>query len=127
MLQDLSIARAQQNDTTAAGLFTENAKRAENLCQYVPYLYACDTFEPTSVTKHTARLFQPAFKDFDFISNLWIPYQDLVGYVNRETMTVNMQRLCEGYQIAPIYDPLTGGGRYPDMRRGLIVRTDIPC
>lgn len=127
MLQDLSIARAQQNDTTAAGLFTENAKRAENLCQYVPYLYACDTFEPTSVTKHTARLFQPAFKDFDFISNLWIPYQDLVGYVNRETMTVNMQRLCEGYQIAPIYDPLTGGGRYPDMLRGLIVRDrDIP-
>ena len=127
LLQDLSIARSLQSDSPSAGLFTENAKRVESLSQYVPFLYACDTFEPTAVTKHTARLFQPAFSEYDFISDLWIPYQDLAGYLNRETMTLDMQRLCEGYQIAPVYDPATGGGRYPDALRGIIVRDrDIP-
>lgn len=122
ILQDLSIAKSLENDNPSPGLFTENARRVEHLHQYVPFLYACDTFEPTAVTKHTARLFQPAFSEYDFISNLWIPYQDLNGYMNRETMTLDMQRLCEGYQIAPVYDPATGGGRYPDTLRGIIVR-----
>ncbi len=122
ILQDLSIARSLQSDQGSAGLFTESAKRVENLNQYVPFLYACDAFETTDVTRHTARLFQPCFQSHQFISDFWLPYQDLGGYLNRETMTLDMARLCEGYQIAPVYDPGSRGGRYPDSLRVIVVR-----
>ncbi len=127
ILQDLSIARSLINDNAPAGLFTESAKRVEHLHQYVPFLYACDTFETLSVTKHTSRLFQPYHTNNDFISDLWLPYQDVADYIDRDTMTIDMRRLCEGYQIAPIYDPATGGGRYPNALRVIVVRDrDIP-
>lgn len=122
MLQDLSIAKSLQSDAPGAGLFTESAKRVEHLRQYIPDLYACDTFDPAPVTRHTARLTQPCFLGSDFISDLWIPYQDLNGYVDKQRMALDMARLCEGYQIAPAYDPETGGGRYPDALRAVVVR-----
>ena len=122
ILQDLSIARSLQNGYSKPGLFTESAKRVESLCQYVPWRYACDTFEPVGVSRHMARLFQPCFAAHDFIGDLWMPYQDLNSYINKETMSVDMARLCEGYQIAAVYDPETRGGRYPDALRVIAVR-----
>ncbi len=122
MLQDLSIAKSLQSDAPAAGLYTESAKRVEHLWQYVPQRYACDTFDVSPVTRHTARLVQPCFQENDYISDFWIPYQDLSEYVSKQRMAVDMARLCEGYQIAPAYDPATGGGRYPDALRAVVVR-----
>ncbi len=122
-LQDLTIAQSlKTSDTSSHGLFTENAKRAEHLRQYVPCHYACDTFSPAPVTRHTARLAQPCFEGADYISDLWIPYQDLNSYVDKQCMALDIARLCEGYQIAPVYDPETGGGRYPDSLRVAVVR-----
>ena len=122
ILQDLSIARSLQNSRSAPGLFTESAKRVESLCQYVPWRYACDTFEAIGVSRRTARLFQPCFTAHDFISDLWMPYEDLNSYINKETLTVDMARLCESYQIAAMYDPDARGGRYPDALRVIAVR-----
>jgi len=122
ILQDLSIARSLQNSHSRPGLFTESAKRVESLCQYVPWRYACDTFETAGISRFTARLFQPCFAAHDFICDMWIPYQNLSSYVNKETMSVDMARLCEGYQIAAVYDPEIGGGRYPDALRVIVVR-----
>ena len=36
-------------------------------------------------------------------------------------MTLDVRRLCEGYQIAPRYDPEGVGGRYPDAVRVAVV------
>lgn len=122
VLQDVSIAKSLQSESPSTGLFTESAKRVEHLRQYVPFHYACDTFEPSTVTRHTARLCQPSFQGMEFISDLWMPYQDVNSYIDKEHMTLDMARLCEGYQIAPAYDPETGGGVYPDRLRVVIVR-----
>jgi hypothetical protein len=127
LLQDLSIAKSLQQDAPGTGLFTENAKRAEHIRQYVPFHYACDSFEACPVTRHTARLCQPYFEGMDFISDFWIPYQDVNGYVDKQRMVLDMARLCEGYQIAPAYDSETGGGLYPDRLLVMIVRDrEIP-
>ena len=122
VLQDFSIAKSLQSENSSIGLFTESAKRVEHVRQYVPYRYACDTFDAVPVTRYTARLAQPCFLSHDFVSDLWIPYQDFSGYIDKRYMTLDMARLCEGYQIAPVYDPATGGGRYPDAVRVVVVR-----
>ena len=122
ILQDVSIAKSLRQENPMAGLFTENAKRAEHIRQYAPFHYACDSFEDAPVTRHTARLCQPYFEGADFISDFWIPYQDVNGYINKQHMTLDMARLCDGYQIAPAYDPVTGGGVYPNKLLVMIVR-----
>lgn len=122
VLQDLSIANSVQNDTVNVGLYTENARRAERVNQYVPMRYACDLFTAEAVDKHTVRLVQLCNADSDYISDLWIPYQGMNAYLDRRTQTLDVRRLCEGYQIAPRYDAETGGGRYPDAARVVMVR-----
>jgi len=122
VLQDLSIMKSLQSDTASVGLYTENARRAERVSQYVPMRYACDLFTPEAVDKHTARLVQLYHADNDYVSDLWIPYQDFIAYVDKRTMTLDVRRLCEGYQIAPRYDPDTFGGRYPEAVRVVVVR-----
>ncbi|HPS82508.1 MAG TPA: hypothetical protein PLP25_11690, partial [Candidatus Limiplasma sp.] len=121
-LQDLSIVKSLQNDMGSVGLYTENARQAERVSQYVPMRYACDLFTAEAVDKHTARLAQLYYADSDFVSDLWIPYQDFYAYVNRRTMTVDARRLCEGYQLAPRYDPENLCARYPDSVRVAVVR-----
>ncbi len=37
-------------------------------------------------------------------------------------MTLDVRALCEGFQIAPAYDPATRGGRYPNVVRIAAVR-----
>lgn len=122
VLQDLSIANSVQNDTVNVGLYTENARRAERVNQYVPMRYACDLFTAEAVDKHIVRLVQLCNTDSDYISDLWIPYQDMNACLDRRTQTLDVRRLCEGYQIAPRYDADTGGGRYPDAVRVVMVR-----
>lgn len=123
ILQNASVARTATGDEDAvADLFTESAKLVEDVWQYIPSFYACDSFEAAAVARHTARLLQPCFSGMDFVSDFWIPYQDANAYINRQTMTLSMAALCKGYQIAPLYDPATGGGRYPDAVRVVIVR-----
>ena len=113
---------------SGAGAFAdENPLRAEHVRQYIPGHYACDTFEASSITSHTIRICQPRFANMDFISDLWIPYQDVAEYIDKQSMELDMARLCEGYQIAPVYDPSTYGGRYPDSLLVVLVRErDIP-
>ena len=122
LLQDLSIVKNLQNDGGAVGLYTETARLAERVNQYVPMRYACDLFSAEAVDKPTARLAQLYNADADFVSDLWIPYQDLYAYMDKRTQTLDVRALCEGYQIAPRYDPETGGGRYPDAVRVAVVR-----
>ncbi len=122
ILQDLSIVRSLQSDTASVGLYTQSARKAERVLQYVPMRYACDLFAPEAVDKHTARLAQLCFADADFISDLWIPWQDFAAYIDRRTMVLDARALCEGYQIAPRYDADTFGGRYPDQVRVAVVR-----
>ncbi|MEG0270019.1 MAG: hypothetical protein RR821_07165 [Clostridia bacterium] len=121
-MQDLCIIKTLQGEQTSAALFTENAKRAEHIPQYVPYRYACDTFESVPITRSTARLLQLCNESDDFVSDLWLPYQDASEYIDRQHMTLDVRALCEGFQIAPNYDPETGGGRYPNQVRVVIVR-----
>ena len=122
ILQDLSIVRGLGTVGARVGLYTDNAKRAEGLRQYVPSRYACDTFEREPVGQRGARLAQLCYADADFVSDLWIPYQEIAEYIDRAAMTLDVAALCAAYQIAPDYDPETGGGRYPDTLRVVIVR-----
>lgn len=121
VMQDLCIIRDLDGTPEAGGLYTLNAKRAEGVRQYVPWRYACDTFEESPVTRLTARLLQPVFED-DAPGDLWLPYQDAAEYIDRQRMTLDMRALCEGFQIAPAYDPATHGGRYPTSVRVAVVR-----
>lgn len=118
-LQELAIYRGLQDDS-AGELFTESARRGERLRQYTPNRYACDAFEPTAVTRHTARLAQ--LTDDDFVSDLWFPYEELAAYLDRDLGGLDVGRLCRSYQIAPSYDPATGGGRYPARLRVVVIR-----
>ena len=123
VMQELSIVRGLQSGRmSTVGLYTENAKRAENLRQYVPCRYACDPFERETVGKRTARLAQLCYADADFISDLWMPWQDVTAYIDRADLTLDVARLAAGYQLAPDYDPSTLGGRYPDTLRVVVVR-----
>lgn len=121
MMQDVSMLKNAREGGEAEGLFTENAKRAEHILQYVPGLYACDVFEDAPVTRHTARLLQPVWED-GFVSDWWLPYGDAAAYAAPDRQTLDMTALCQGFQLAPVYDPLTRGGRYPDRVRVVILR-----
>jgi hypothetical protein len=84
--------------------------------------YACDRFAPQPADERSTKLAQLYFADNDFISDLWIPYADAYACVDRRTMALDARALCEAFQIAPRYDPETGGGRYPDAVRVAAVR-----
>ncbi len=114
VLQEMAVARSQPGDTETVGSFTVNARLAARVNQYQPMRYACDTFRGMSADERPSRLVQPGFQEEDFIGDLWIPYREFVEYVEFRAKTLDVRKLCEGFQIAPRYDPVTGGGRYPD-------------
>lgn len=123
VMQDLSIVRSLQDASQQDNdQYTENAKRAEGIHQYVPLCTACDTFESIPITRATARLMQLYYQGDSFISDFWLPYQDAAAYIDRGRMTLDMQALCRGFQIPPAFDPQTGGGRYPDQVRVVAVQ-----
>ena len=122
ILQDMAIVKGLQNENAAGGLYTDNARAARRVFQYMPMRYACDLFTQEAVDKHTARLAQLYDPEMDFVSDLWIPWQDLSAYINKTTMTLDVGALCQGYQIAPRYDAETFGGRYPSAVRVAVVR-----
>ena len=123
VMQDLCILRGlQDGGDDGPAMFTESALRAGGVRQYVPWRYACDTFEPEPVTRGTARLMQLYFEQNDPVGDLWLPYQDASAYIDRQRMTLNVRALCEGFQIAPAYDAQTHGGRYPGRVRVVVVR-----
>lgn len=123
VMQDLSIIRGLGGSSPEGeGLYTLNAKRAEGVRQYVPWRYACDTFEASPITRGTARLMQLCFADGGAPGDFWLPFQDACEYIDRQRMTLDVRALCEGFQIAPAYDPATHGGRYPTQVRVAAVR-----
>lgn len=122
-MQDLSIVRDLQGGPPAqTALYTEYSRSAEHISQYVPYRYACDTFEEEPVTRQTARLVQLYYEGDNFQSNLWLPYSDAMQYLNRKRVALDMRALCEGFQIAPATDADTRGGCYPNRIRVANVR-----
>ena len=123
VMQDLCILRGLDGGASGdKGLYTLNAKRAEGVRQYAPWRYACDTFEESPITRATARLLQLAFDEDGAPGDLWVSYQDAGEYIDRQRMTLDVRALCEGFQIAPAYDPATRGGRYPTVVRVAAVR-----
>ena len=85
--------------------------------QYQPYRYACDTFEPFAFARQRTRLAQLYYEGNPFISDLWLQWQDVVGYIDKTRRTLDVQALCHGFQIAPIADPHARGGCYPNRIR----------
>ena len=85
--------------------------------QYQPYRYACDTFEPFVFTRQRTRLAQLYYEGNPFISDLWLQWQDVAGYIDKTRRTLDVRALCNGFQIAPIADPRARGGCYPNRIR----------
>lgn len=85
--------------------------------QYQPYRYACDTFEPYVFQRQRTRLVQLYYEGNPFISDLWLQWQDVAGYMDKCRRTLDVQALCQGFQIAPIADPRARGGCYPNRIR----------
>lgn len=121
MMQDTSMLQTMRTGSEAGGLYTEDAKRAEHIRQYVPGLYASDVFEDLPITRRSARLLQPVWED-GFVSDWWICAQDAAVYAAQDRQTLDMAALCQGFQLAPVYDPLTRGGRYADRVRVVTLR-----
>lgn len=87
------------------------------IAQYAPYRYACDFFEPSPITRQRMRLAQLYYEGNPFISDLWLPWQDVNAYVDKRRHTLDVRALCEGFQIAPATDPAEKGGLYPNRIR----------
>ena len=121
VMQDISMLKNAREGSDTDGLYTENAKRAEHILQYVPGLYACDVFEDAPITRYTARLLQPVWED-GFVSDWWLPYADAAAYAGPDRQTLDMAALCQGFQLSPVYDPITRGGSYPHAVRVVILR-----
>lgn len=118
--QDASVMRSLQEKEEAISGTQMDEENA--VAQYVPYRYACDFFVPETVTRQTVRLMQLYFEGDSFQSDLWMPYEDAVQYMNRRSMKLNVRALCEGFQIAPATDADTRGGCYPNRARVATIR-----
>ncbi len=121
MMQDTSMLKTMREGGESEGLYTEDAKRAEHIRQYVPGLYASDVFEDLPITRRSARLLQPVWED-GFVSDWWICAQDAAVYAAQGRQALDMAALCQGFQLAPAYDPQSRGGRYADRVRVVAVR-----
>ncbi len=119
VMQDMSMARSLKSEQAARSVFTENARRAVNIPQYVPFRHACDRFAEEPLTRATSRLVQLLFEEDD-TGDMWLPYQDVSEYIERGA--ADAAELCKGFQIAPQGDAETGGGRYPTRVRMASVR-----
>ncbi len=122
VMQEISIAYELEHAAAPAGLYTETSKQSEGIPQYVPFLCACDYFEPTPVTRATARLVQLYFEGDGRVRDLWLPYEEASAFIDKRRMTVDMRALCESFQIAPACDRQQRGGVYPDRVRVAVVR-----
>ena len=112
IVQESSILRELEENTPAP------ARRAPGrIPQYQPYRYACDLFEPIAFPRQRTRLIQLYFEGNPFISDLWMHWQDVAGYIDKTRRTLDVQALCHGFQIAPIADPRDRGGCYPNRIR----------
>lgn len=121
LMQDQSMLRSVREGEEAGGLYTEDAKRAEHIRQYVPGLYACDVFDELPHTRRTARLLQPVWED-GFVSDWWICAQDAAACLLPDKQALDMAALCRGFQLAPVYDPATRGGSYAARVRVVTVK-----
>ncbi|MDD3411947.1 MAG: hypothetical protein PHY12_14175 [Eubacteriales bacterium] len=127
-LQRRDMVRSVTGGNRPPRLYSKTAASALRVHQYVPFLYACDRFAAEKTDRRTARLCQLCWEDADFVSDFWFSYDDLAPFVHQDQMTLDARRLCEAFQIAPGYDPRTGGGRYPDRLRVAVVRDrDLLC
>ncbi|NLO84476.1 MAG: hypothetical protein GX096_03470 [Clostridiales bacterium] len=122
LMQDLSIIKNLQDEESKTDLYTEHAKKAEHIPQYVPFRYGCDTFESIPASRTTLRLAQLYFEGDDTIRDLWMPYQDVAAYLNKQTMTLDIAALCGGFQIAPAQSGKGSYGTYPDQIRVVLLR-----
>ncbi len=119
-LQRRAMAGGRREKDGNEAFYLRKARLAGQIRQYMPMRYACDLFAEQAVTPAYARLAQPYFEGREFVSDLWIPYPEILPYVSGTAL--DMRALCESFQIAPAYDPKTGGGRYPDSIRVAVVR-----
>ena len=122
LLQRKSMAGGRRSGDGSMAFYLRKARQAAQIRQYMPMRYACDRFTEQEITPAYARLAQPYFKGREFVGDFWIPYQELLPYLNHAGTALHMRALCECFQIAPAYDPKTGGGRYPDGIRIAAVR-----
>ncbi len=121
----MTIGKRQADGSEA--FYLRMARQAEQIRQYVPMRYACDRFTQQAVTPAYARLAQPYFEGREYVGDFWISYQEVLPYLNQSGTALDMRALCESFQIAPAYDPQTGGGRYPDGIKIAAVRDrDMP-
>lgn len=118
VMQDTSIVRTLQTPEAAPAAFcTETAQPVKDIPQYVPYRCACDVFEPSAVTRQTAKLAQLYYEGDSYQSDLWMPWQDVKEYLDRKKMRLDVRGVCDGFQIAPATDADTRGGVYPGQLR----------
>ena len=123
MMQDMSIVRDLQGKSAeSAALYTEASTLVQDVKQYAPYRCACDFFEETPITRQFVKLLQLYYDGDGFQSDLWLPCQDALQYLDRRCMALDVRALCDGYQIAPAPDADTRGGVYPNRVRVAIVR-----
>ena len=112
IVQESSILRELEDNTPAPV-----RRSPSRIPQYQPYRYACDLFEPIAFPRQRTRLIQLYFEGNPFISDLWMHWQDVAGYIDKTRRTLDVQALCHGFQIAPIADPRDRGGCYPNRIR----------
>ncbi len=125
-LQEMALLQNLGGGAPAGDGYTENARLAAKVNQYQPMRYACDWFHPETAEERVTRLIQPAYQENDFIGDLWTPYPVLAAAVDRRAKTLDARGLCESCQIAPRYDPRTGGGLYPDTVYVAMLRDRAP-
>ena len=122
--RELELLMQRRAIYTGSGkdVYLQKARKAAEIHQYVPMRYACDPFAEQEVTPAIARLAQPYFAGREFIGDFWIPYAEILPFLNQPGTALDMQALCESFQIAPEYDPETNGGKYPDSVRIAVIR-----
>ena len=116
LVQEASILRELEDQNAVPAAASERPKTTR-IPQYQPYRYACDPFEPYAFAHQRTRLVQLYYEGNPFISDLWLRWQDVAGYVDKARRTLDVRALCHGFQIAPIADPDERGGCYPNRIR----------
>lgn len=121
-LQRRAMAQGRRAADGGEMFYLQKARQAGRIGQYQPYRYACDFFTEQTVTPAFVRLAQPYTEGLDFVSDFWIPYAEVLPYVTHGGTALQMRALCESFQIAPAFDPETGGGVYPNALRVAVIR-----
>ena len=112
LVQEAAILRELEEQTPRPA-----RPKTTRVPQYQPYRYACDTFEPYQFPRQRMRLVQLYYEGNPFISDLWLQWQDVAGYMDKTHRKLDVRALCQGFQIAPVADPRARGGCYPNRLR----------